>query len=228
MKNEKSLQKFTNTQKKIDKLLTLEQVTEDDLETFTDKERNCLTKTLTERFNELKGVERDKFYNKIEPIVQVSTKNKIWEYNHHYIIGSISKLLQQFGRMPTKTELADETDLSRQTIHKHLKEYSNHAQYLEHVEQFKIMSSQVLSQVLKLALQGDLKAAKLYFSLVDSEQNGLTQNNTLIQNQNNYIQINGTVLSQEKLKHLNPEQLNTIETIIKTALIQPAGVELDK
>jgi len=41
----------------------------------------------------------------------------------------------------------------------------------------------------------------------------------LIKNQNNYIQINGTVLSQETIKHLNPEQLNSIESILKTALI---------
>jgi len=54
--------------------------------------------------------------------------------------------------------------------------------------------------------------------------NGQTPNNTLIQNQNNYIQINGTVLSQETIKHLNTEQLNIIETILKTALPQPEVV----
>jgi hypothetical protein len=58
--------------------------------------------------------------------------------------------------------------------------------------------------------------------------NGQHSNNTLIQNQNNYIQINGTVLSQETIKHLNPEQLNTIETILKTALPQPEVLEVDK
>ena len=49
-----------------------------------------------------------------------------------------------------------------------------------------------------------------------------------MQNQNNYIQINGTVLSQEAIKQLNPEQLNTIETIMKTTLPQsePALVKL--
>ena len=44
----------------------------------------------------------------------------------------------------------------------------------------------------------------------------------IIQNQHNYIQINGTVLSQEAIKHLNAEQLSTIETILKTALPQIA------
>ena len=55
--------------------------------------------------------------------------------------------------------------------------------------------------------------------------NGQNPNNTLIQNQNNYIQINGTVLSQETIKHLNSEQLNSIETILKTALPQASTVD---
>ena len=46
--------------------------------------------------------------------------------------------------------------------------------------------------------------------------NGQPSNNTLIQNQNNYIQINGMALSQEKVKHLTREQLNAIEGILKT------------
>ncbi|MEJ7737431.1 MAG: hypothetical protein WKF97_08395 [Chitinophagaceae bacterium] len=48
---------------------------------------------------------------------------------------------------------------------------------------------------------------------------GQSSSNTLIQNQNNYIQINGTVLSQENIEQLTPDQLNVIESILKTALI---------
>ena len=48
--------------------------------------------------------------------------------------------------------------------------------------------------------------------------NGLPLNNTLIQNQNNYIQINGTVISQENIKHLKPEQLTKIENLLKDAI----------
>ena len=120
--------------------------------------------------------------------------------------------------MPSKTELASHTGLSRPTIHKHLKDYASHPQYMEQVEQFRFMTSKVLAKVFRFAVNGDIQAAKLYFTMVGSMNNGAAQNNTLIQNQNNYIQINGTVLSQESIKSLNPEQLNTIETILKTAL----------
>ena len=61
---------------------------------------------------------------------------------------------------------------------------------------------------------GNVKAARLYFELLGylGGQSGL---NTTINTQNNYIQINGTVFSQESIKHLKPEQLNQIENLIK-------------
>jgi hypothetical protein len=70
---------------------------------------------------------------------------------------------------------------------------------------------------------GDMKAAKLYLECIgalkmsSSENNhSNVNNNTLIQNQNNMIQINGMVLSQEIVKKLGSEQLSTIEGILKT------------
>jgi len=220
MKPKKSLQKFTQTEAKINKALSLEQITLKDLEQFSENESNRLMEILTEKFNKLKGKERDNFYEKIEPITSESTKNQIWESNHNQITYAISTLMQEYGRMPTKTEIAIKAELSRQTIHKHLKEYTNHPQYLGQIEQFKFMTSKVLAKVFQFAVNGDTGAAKLYFNVMGFMNNRQAPNNTLIQNQNNYIQINGTVLSQETIKHLNPEQLNTIETILKAALPQ--------
>ena len=68
--------------------------------------------------------------------------------------------------------------------------------------------------MIQLAFNGDTKAAKLYLDVVGNTQ-GLI---STIRNQNNYIQINGLILSQESVKKLNPEQLGTIESILKTAL----------
>jgi hypothetical protein len=62
-------------------------------------------------------------------------------------------------------------------------------------------------------MDGDMKAANLFLNAIG--QTGKA--NTNIQNQNNYIQINGTVLSQETIKHLKPDQLNLIESILKGA-----------
>jgi len=216
MKKEKSLQKLTDN--KIKEILLLEQITPDDTKNLTDNERTQLTDILLNKINSLTGIARDEFLNKIEPITTTSTKNQLWEYNHNQITYAISTLMQEYGRMPTVTEIAKKTELSRQTVHKHLKDYKNHPQYLEYAEQFRFMTSKVLARVFKFAVNGDMKAAKLYFDVVGFDNLNKPQQNTLIQNQNNYIQINGTVLSQEAIKQLNPEQLNSIEKIIHSAL----------
>lgn len=226
MKAKEGLQNFTDTEK-INKVLSLEQITVKDLEPFNETEKNHLFGIITRKLNALEGVERDEFYTKIEPILHETTRNESWERNHNSITWAISTLMQEYGRMPSKTEIATKTELSRQTIHKHLKEYANHPQYLGQIEQFRFMTSRVLAKVFKFAVNGDIGAAKLYFNVMGF-MNAQASSNTLIQNQNNYIQINGRVLSQETIKHLNAEQLDTIETILKTALPQPEVLESDK
>lgn len=126
--------------------------------------------------------------------------------------------MAEYGRMPSKNEISKETSLSRQTIHKHLKDYNKHPMYLQQMQQFKIVNSILLARLHKFALGGDVEAAKLYFRVTGLLENKEATNNTQIQTQNNFIQINGRVLSQENIKHLNPEQLNNIETILQTAL----------
>lgn len=167
----------------------------------------------------LTGAEKCNLYEKLDPVMIPENKNQLWEYNHIQITSAISTLIQEFGRMPSKQEIATKTELSRQTVHKHLKEYSTHPQYLIQMEQFKFMTSKVLSRVFTFAVNGDVSACKLFLNVVGANDT-LKPNNTFIQNQNNYIQINGTVLSQETIKNLNPEQLNSIEAILKTANIK--------
>ena len=180
------------------------------------------------QFNRIKGEERDNFYEKIEPITNYAFKNQLWEVNHNNITYAISSLMQEYGRMPSKAEIATKTELSRQTVHNHLKEYNNHPLYLQQIEQFRFMTSKVLAKVFQFAVNGDTGAAKLYFNLMGFMNNGQAPINTLIENQNNYIQINGTVLSQETIKNLNPDKLNTIESILKTALPQEISNKSDK
>ena len=120
--------------------------------------------------------------------------------------------------MPTKNVIASKTNLSRQTVHKHLKEYANHPQYLEHIEQFGFMSSKVLAKVFQFAVNGDIAEAKLYFNLI-GRAGELPKSGTLIQNQSNYIQINSMILNQENIKQLNPEQFEAIEAVLKSALL---------
>lgn len=214
--NKESLQKVTETDIKIKTLLALKQIAIKDLEIFNDSEKEKFFTELSEMLNNLHGVEKDKLLNKVYPIISQSSKNQLWESNHNQITWAISTLTQEYGRFPSKTEIANKTELTRQTIHKHLKEFISHPQYIEQQEQYRFMASKVLAKVFYFAVNGDMKAARLYFDVIGKFNDLQSSNNTFIQNQNNYIQINGMVLSQEKIKQLKPEQLEAIEAIFKT------------
>ncbi|MEX1187610.1 MAG: hypothetical protein WED33_00020 [Bacteroidia bacterium] len=67
------------------------------------------------------------------------------------------------------------------------------------------MASKVLAKVFNFAVNGDMVAPKLYFSVMGAIDKGQNSKNTLMQNQNNYIQINGTVLSQESVRQFNSD-----------------------
>jgi hypothetical protein len=74
------------------------------------------------------------------------------------------------------------------------------------------MAPKMLAKVFKFASKGDMRAARLYFEMVGVLNT--QQSNAVVNEQNNYIQINNTILSQANLKQLTAEQLNQIESII--------------
>lgn len=213
----KGLQKLTESEIRINKVLSLEKILPSDLDTLNKNERAEVLDILTRRLTESKDIERDKIIKQIDPFMADITRNQMWEHNHAQITYAISSMMQEKGRMPVMTEIAEKTGLSRQTVHKHLKEYHTHPLFLEQAEMFRFMTSKVLAKVFHFAVNGDTGAAKLYFNVMGC-LNGQAKTGTSIQNQNNFIQINGTVLSQETVKNLNPEQLNSIEAVLKAAL----------
>jgi len=206
--------------KKIAVLLGQKKISMEDLENFDIDERRYFGEVCTQMLEVLKDEQRDILLEKIEACMPAGNRQQIWEYNHQAITQAISRLTLRYGCMPNKTDLADETGLSRQTITKHLKEYKTHPQYVEEMEQFKMMAPEVMANLFRLAVRGDIRAARLYLDTVGVTNN--QQRNTIVSNQNNYIQINNTILSQENLKRLSAEQLNQIESVV--AMVLPEGV----
>ncbi len=74
----------------------------------------------------------------------------------------------------------------------------------------------LLAKVFQFAVNGDTGAAKLYLTAMGCLNNVQPPASTSIQNQNNFIQINNTILSQETIEQLNVDQLNAIECILKS------------
>lgn len=153
----------------------------------------------------------------------IQMRNHTWQRNHLKILGSISDLMQKNNCMPTNTTISIASGLSEETVYKHLREFKKQPLYEHEADKFEFMVHRVLTTVYNYGVQGDIRACKVFLDYHKKETGS-----TFIKDQNNYIQINGTVLSQETIKHLNPEQLNTIETILKTALPQPEVLEIDK
>lgn len=198
---------------KIGQLLKQEQITRSDFEGLTQPESDYLDNTCAEILDQLEGTQLDNFLAKIDPILTPETKSDIWENNHRAISEAIADYIRGNGFMPTQTDIAILTGLSRQTVAKHLKEYEKQPEFMQQAEQFTIMAPQLLANVFKFALRGDIRAARLYFEIIGAKT---TQpQNTLPGPQNNYIQINNTILSQQNLANLTAEQLNQIEGIIK-------------
>jgi hypothetical protein len=197
---------------KITQLLTLEKITPKDIADLNPLEHQHLAETITQTVVQLTGVERDNFLEKIDLIVPATTKSDIWAYNHSRISGAVSRYMRENGVMPAQNIIARQTGLSRQTVAKHFAAYQRHPERAAEMEQFKLMAPNVLANVFKHALNGDMRAARLYFEMVGANKQ---QSNTVINEQNNYIQINNTKLSQQNLEQLSPEQLSQIENIIR-------------
>ncbi len=121
--------------------------------------------------------------------------------------------------LPSKSYLEKETKLSRPTIDKHLKEFASNPHYLDYTNQMKFMFHKVVSRLLASALQGDVKASRLLFEMTGqfNKDQGVA---TYIKNQNNYLQINKTILTEEFLKKLPLEKILQIEELINSNKIE--------
>ena len=206
---------FTASPTRVSRLLAQKKINVKDIEDLNELEREYLRESCTRRLRQLHGGERDDFLEKIDLIIPASTKSDIWDYNHSLINDAVAGYMRDHGIMPIQSIIAEKTGLSRQTVAKHFSAYKRRPEITTEMEQFKFMATRILANVFKFALNGDMKAARLYFEMVGNLNK--KQSGTVVNEQNNYIQINNTILSQENLKQLSAEQLNQIENIIMSA-----------
>src|SRR5580698_137326 len=92
----------------------------------------------------IQGNEETEHVNVLENFADHSNK-EVWETNHQLITGAIAYCMRVNQRMPSKTEVAEKTGLSRVTVHQHLKKFMRHPQLQEEQkEQFSIIAANVL------------------------------------------------------------------------------------
>ena len=121
--------------------------------------------------------------------------------------------------MQPPAEMAAPPGYSRQTISKHLKAYREHPSYTDQVETMRLMKMKVTEKMLAMALQGDVRAAKVFLDTAAKAeghklQAGFAQPVATPLVQNNFIRINGLFITEEKLKGLKPDQLTQLEMLL--------------
>jgi hypothetical protein len=148
-----------------------------------------------------------------------------WEYHHANICTALAGYLQEQEIMPTRAVLAAKTGYTRQTISKHLKAFREHSVQGMDAGIGMLLKSRVTEKMLVMALKGDVRAAKVYLEAVSRRP--APEKKAGVKMQNNFIRINGLVISEERLSRLRPEQLSLLEELLGTdrenATSLPAG-----
>ncbi len=204
----------------LEQIIASQKITPQTFERLEEHEHAELTKLLRQKMEQA-NTEYIRLSNIMGAALQLSGNRMAWESNHHKITHAIYTALCQKGEMPTQNYIAEITGLSRQTVNKHLSEGDDASVYAEHIHNFSAMAPHVLTRVVKAATSQNniVPAMRLYFELLEKFQ-GKGQL-SIPGLQHNYIQINNTIIKQEALQQLNPEQLKQIEEMMQRNLPAP-------
>ncbi len=142
-----------------------------------------------------------------------------WEYHHANVCTAIAGYLHEHGVMPSHAVLAAKTGYGRHTITAHLKAYREHPSYIGQAETMNLMKLKVTEKMLSMALEGDIRAAKVFMETVARAESrksvseiSNSEGTPLVQN--NFIRINGLFITEEKLKTLLPDQRAQLEALL--------------
>lgn len=136
-----------------------------------------------------------------------NVKRSLYQYNHSSILVVMHRGILENNIMPTITNIASETELSRTTVHKHLNDLKENGFDSEIRMQQKALVEQAITTLYKIGIRDSNPTALKYF--IQFADPGLTKNAI-----NNYIQINSIRLTQEDIKDLPQATLGAIEKII--------------
>lgn len=204
------LQKLTEP----DAILKKTKLTPEDVLHLKGDERKALEDRVGQWLNQLEGEELEDFLVKIEEIVPSEgfkdLKNQIYEKNHVEICRVISNFIKSHNQIPTKNIIAKETGLSRQTVHKHLLNFSESEIYKEEMLKLRILNNKLLTNVYESAYNGNVKAARLFFEMTGELGNRSTNNF--------FIQINNLKVDESLIKQLPHTAVLEIESIITKSL----------
>jgi L-arabinose isomerase len=168
------------------------------LDNLSKEERHIYLRFLYSALNILAFDDRDRLLHRIENLLTEETKNNIWDTEHVSIVNVFDTLTRDKNRLPARIELADKSSLSQKSIEKHIAEYFQSYHYKQRQQEFMLMRERLLSHCYKFAINGDMKAARLFFEATSDKRP-----ETSIKNQqNNFVQINNLTITEEQINKL--------------------------
>ncbi len=99
--------------------------------------------------------------------------DSFWENNHRLIVKTIHDYLINEQRLPSKTELAEKTGLSRPTIDRHLLELDTDPLPNGEREMTRAMIASMITNLYRFATAGNIKAARLFMEIMGTDGNGI-------------------------------------------------------
>lgn len=201
-------QEALQTLTKIHAILAKDKILLEDIEVLNSEERTLLQHEINAEIPRRTGNSLNRFFDKIEAIVpdSLDLRHAQWEYNHTEIGRAIALFITEKGRTPTKNEIANTTGLSRQTIHKHLIEFRASSVFKIENEKLRLAGQRLLAKLFKFAIDGNIKAARLFFEMTGELGTRTTQNY--------YVQINNLKVDNALIQSLSREKIREIEKII--------------
>jgi hypothetical protein len=223
--NNKGLQKFTD----FEELKTKEQFLE--LKNTDNVKFDELFSWLLRKINEAKSRDKpvagefDKYFNRLEKAIEMygvaetpeeneriiaTYKRDRWYVNEGKIKHCIHKELANNCYLPTNTQIANETGLSRVTIDKHLKAYGLNKFKTEELDKYEVLNSMALNRLYQLGMnQNNIKALTSFINYTNPSKGTIN---------NNYIQINNTKIDNVIIENLPDDIRREIEDLIIKSL----------
>lgn len=209
-------------------------ITEEEIAKLSNKERRALLdscnilikKAEKEGSYTLAQALRDRLYLVVEKYITIEGgvkdyKRQDWEINHSNILSCIHNHVLENNSFPTINSIAQKTELSRQTIHEHLKSGIAGEFYQEKLKIWESLTDNIYKNLYYQAINGNVQASKILLDNIyrSSQAQAPAQN---IKEQNNYIQINNTKIDEVTISELPDIAKSQIIDIVKHYAINRA------
>jgi hypothetical protein len=159
------------------------------------------------------GYDLDALKTNTWAVIANDTRVDVKARSFQNIVWAIDKLTKETGRFPSRVEIAKETGLSRPTVNRYLEQYAESEMFKQREEEFVMMREKVLAKTYRLAVEGDMRAARLFLDATS----GISAASVNIKNQQNNLNITGLnlQLSEADIQALPPDVLQHLQGLMK-------------